>query len=53
MSRNLPINGFKWVGGTSQFNEDFAKSYSEERDEGYFLKMMSINLKNYLTFAMI
>ena len=48
MSRKLPINGFKWVEGTSQFNEDFAKSYHEERDEGYFLNLMS---KNYLTFA--
>ena len=23
--------------GTSQFNEDFIKSYNEESDEGYFL----------------
>ena len=29
MSQNLPINGFKWVEETSQFNEDFIESYNE------------------------
>ena len=26
MSQKLPVNGFKWVENTSQFDEDFMKS---------------------------
>ena len=40
MLQNLPVNGFKWVENTSQFNEDFIKSYTREIDEGYFLKLI-------------
>ena len=29
----LPINNFGWIKDTSQFNEDFMKSYNEENDE--------------------
>ena len=29
---------FQKIKDTSQFNEDFIKSYNEESDEGYFLK---------------
>ena len=32
-------NHFEWIEDTSQFNEDFIKSYNEERNEGYFLKV--------------
>ena len=39
MSRKLPINNFKWVKDTCQFNEDFIKSYSQNSDEGYFLEV--------------
>ena len=39
MSQKLPVNGFKWVEETSQFNEDFIKTYNEEKDEGYFLEV--------------
>ena len=35
----MPVNNFKWVEGTSQFNEDFIESYDEESDEGYFLEV--------------
>ena len=38
MSQTLPVNGFRWVENTSQFNKDFTKSYNEERDIGYFLE---------------
>ena len=38
MSRKLPVNSFEWIKNTSQFMEDFIKNYSEESDEGYFLK---------------
>ena len=31
-----PVNSFEWIKDTSQFNEDFMKSYNEESDEGYF-----------------
>ena len=34
MSQRLPVNNFKWIKHTSQFNEDFIKSYNEESDEG-------------------
>ena len=39
MSQMLPVNNFAWIGDTSQFNEDFIKSYNEESDEGYFLEI--------------
>ena len=35
----MPVNGFKWVDNTSQFNEDFIINYNEESDEGYFLEV--------------
>ena len=34
----LPGNKFGWIKDTSQFNEDFIKSYDEESQEGYFLE---------------
>ena len=51
MSQKVPVNGFKWVEETFQFNEDFIKSYNEESDEGYFLEVDI--LKNYPTFTII
>ena len=39
MSQKLPGNNFEWIEDTSQFNEDFIKSYNEESDEGYFLEV--------------
>ena len=39
MSQKLPVNNFEWIEGTSEFNEDFIKSYSAESDEGYFLEV--------------
>ena len=39
MSQKLPQNNFEWIEDTSQFNEDFIKSYNEESDKGYFLKV--------------
>ena len=35
----LPVNNFKWLKDTSQFNGDFIKNYDEESDEGCFLKV--------------
>ena len=32
MSQKLPVNNFEWIKDTSQFNEDFIKSYNEESD---------------------
>ena len=37
--QKLPVNNFESTEDTSQFNEDFIKSYNEENDEGYFLKV--------------
>ena len=39
MLQKLPVNNFEWIKDTSQFNENFIKSYNEERDEGYFFKV--------------
>ena len=38
MSQKLPVDGFKWVENTSQFNNDFIVNYNENSDEGYFLE---------------
>ena len=37
--QKLPVNNFEWIEDTSQINEDFIKSYNEQSDEGYFLKV--------------
>ena len=39
MSQRFPLNNFEWIEDTSQFNEDFIKSYNEESDEGHFLEV--------------
>ena len=39
MSQKLPVNNFEWIKDTSQFNEDFIKSYNEENDKGYFFEV--------------
>ena len=33
------MNNFEWIKDTSQFNEDFIKSYNEESDDGYFFEV--------------
>ena len=53
MSQKLPVNDFKWVEKTSQFNKDFIKNYNEDSDIGYLLKLMFIIMKIYITFTMI
>ena len=53
MSQNLPVNNFEWLKDTSQFNEDFIKTYKEESDKGYFLKSMFNILKNHMNFMMV
>ena len=56
MSQKLPLNNFEWIEETSQFNEDFIKSYNEESGEGYFLEIdvqypeRLHELHNYLPF---
>ena len=45
-SQKRPVNGFKWVEGLSQFNEDFIKGYNENSDRGYFLEVDVEYLKN-------
>ena len=32
MSQKLPVNNFKWIKNTCQFNDDFIKNYNEESD---------------------
>ena len=38
MSQKLPVNDYKWVEETSQFNEDFIKIYNEDSDVRYFIE---------------
>ena len=38
MSQKIPVNDFKWVDETYQFNEDFIKLYDEDSNIGYFLE---------------
>ena len=53
MSQKFPLNNFEWIKDTSQFNEDFIKSYTEESDEGYFLEVDVQYLKIYMNLIMI
>ena len=39
MPQKLPLNGFKWVEETFQFNESFIKSYEQKSDEGWFVEV--------------
>ena len=39
MSQKLSVNNFEWIKYTSQLNENFIKSYNEESNEGYCLKV--------------
>ena len=39
MSQKLPVNVFKWVKETSQFNERFIESYNVDSHDGYFLEV--------------
>ena len=34
MSKKLPIDGFKWVDNTPQFNKSFIENYNEDSNEG-------------------
>ena len=38
MPQKLPVKKFEWIEDTSQFNEDFMKSYNEESDKGFALE---------------
>ena len=35
MSQKVPVNKFEWIEDTSQFNEDFIKSYNEESNKQF------------------
>ena len=42
MSKNLPVNGFKWFDTSEtsdKINEDFIKNYDENNDKGYILEV--------------
>ena len=39
VSQKHPVNNFEWIEDTSQFNEDFIKSYNEESDRWYFCEL--------------
>ena len=37
--QKLIVNNFEWIEDTSQFNDDFLKSYNQESHKVYFLKV--------------
>ena len=39
MPQILPVNGFKWIEGSSEFNKRFIKTYDENSDRGNFLEV--------------
>ena len=39
MSQKPPVNNFKWIKDTSQFDEDFIKNCNEESDVGFSLEV--------------
>ena len=39
MLQNILVIYFKWTKDAAQFNKDFIKSYNEESDKWYFLKV--------------
>ena len=39
MSQKLPVNSFKWKINISIYGEEFIKSYDENRNKGYILKV--------------
>ena len=48
MSQKLPVNGFKWVGHLSKFNDRFIENYNENSDKGYILEVDVEYPENYL-----
>ena len=38
MSKQLPVNGFKWL-DHDEINEEFIKNYDENSDKGYILEV--------------
>ena len=39
MSQKLPVDGFKQLENTFQFNKDFIKSYNEDSEGEYFIEV--------------
>ena len=35
----MPVNGFRWVKNTSDFDEDSIGNFHEDSDEGYFFEV--------------
>ena len=53
VSKNLPVNNFKWVKDISKFDESFIKVIMKKVIKDIFLKLMFNILQNYITFTMI
>ena len=37
--QKFPVDDFKWIEDTSEFVEDFIKSYNEESDQEYLIEV--------------
>ena len=53
ISQKLPVNNFKWIKDSSQFNEDFTKIIMKKVVKDVFLNLMFNILKIYIIFIMI
>ena len=57
MTQKLPVNNFEWIEDTTQFNEDFIKTYNKESDERYFFEVdvqyLETLYEHYMNFIMI
>ena len=53
MSQKLPLNGFKLVEETFQFNESFIKAMIKKVMKDGLLKLMLNILKSYMTISMM
>ena len=39
MSKNLPVNGFRWLDNEHVINKEFIKNYNENDEKGYILEV--------------
>ena len=53
MSQDFPVDSFKWVEHTSQFNKNFVENYNEHSGERCFLEVDAQYLKILINFILI
>ena len=53
MSQKVPVDDFKWVEETYEFNKDFIERYTSESDKRYFLEVDDQYPEKNITFTII